>query len=88
MFEVVGGFKIAYALILIILIIMNNKLRNFLAGIGSVLAIMPTGSVAQVKNPNQRSDCDNLRGDWERVGSYLHSSLKKSNNEQQKKNSR
>lgn len=56
---------------------MNKAIRNIIAGIGSVLAIMPSGTVAHIKNPNQRSDSDNLRTDWERVGSYFYSAIQK-----------
>ena len=66
---------------------MNSLFKNILVGMGSAFALYPSGSVAEIELSHQ-SDADKLRGDWERVGTYLYSAMQQADNEQESKASR
>lgn len=62
---------------------MKDRVRNILAGMGSVLAIMPSGTVSSVSTP-RKSDAQNLANDWQKVGHDLRVAMGQVDNEQQK----
>jgi len=62
---------------------MNDKFKNILVGMGSALVIMPTGSVSQIRPP-QNNDAENLASDWQQVGRDLRSAMNQVDNEQKK----
>ncbi len=52
------------------------NIREFFIGIGSVLAIFPTGAMPQVK-ARVGNDRDNLAGDWVAVGNDMRKAIDK-----------
>ena len=63
---------------------MNDKFKNIIAGIGSAMVVMPSGVVSQIR-PSEKTDAENLAGDWLQVGNDLRSAMNEVDNELKKK---
>ncbi len=60
---------------------MDKNVKNILVGIGSALVIIPSGTVSQIRLP-QQSDAENLADDWSRVGQDLYFAMRRIDEEQ------
>ena len=63
---------------------MNSSITNFLAGIGSVLSVMPVGEVSYI-SVSKKSDAMKIAEDWNRVGKNMQLGMKKVSDEQNEK---
>jgi len=59
---------------------MNVRLRHFLAGMGSVLAVYPAMDVSRLV-PRGTTE-DRLRGVWQQVGEDISGAIEKADREQ------
>ena len=63
---------------------MNSGIKNILKGMGSVMDIMPFGSVDEI-TMSRKSDAENLQSDWIRVGQDLCTAMNQVDEEQKRK---
>lgn len=62
---------------------MNQTIKNIFIGFGSVMAITPNTAISKIQLPLlQKSDAQNLAGDWQKVGQDMHLAMGQIDNEQ------